>query len=87
MPRLVQSINLAPWALTCIIGALRRDASTARRKQEETKDEQGRATLSQLASDSEHLASLFSCLSSNRLLSLSVIVVEDEPRAKDAEEG
>ena len=60
-PRLVTSANLTPWAVMCIVGALRRD-SEARIKQAAEGDKTG--SLKQMADDELALSRIISALDS-----------------------
>lgn len=77
MPRIVKSITLTPWALTCILGALHRDARQYRDASEKAKGD-GKVTAIQCASDAEHIASLLMGISSPSLESVTITVSETE---------
>ena len=77
MARIVKSIMLTPWALTCILGALHRDARQYRDASEKSKGD-GKLAAVQCASDAEHIASLLMGLSSPSLESVTITVSETE---------
>lgn len=73
MPRIVKSITLTPWALTCILGALHRDARQYRDASEKAKGD-GKLAAIQCASDAEHIASLLMGISSQSLESVTITI-------------
>lgn len=77
MARIVNSITLTPWALTCILGALHRDASRYREESDKVKGD-GKAANIQCASDAEHIASMLMGVSSPSLESVTITVEETE---------
>lgn len=77
MARIVKSITLTPWALTCILGALHRDARQYRDASEKAKGD-GKVTAIQCASDAEQIESLLIGLSSPSLESFTLTVSETE---------
>lgn len=77
MGRIVNSITLTPWALTCILGALHRDARQYREASEKAKGD-GKVTDIQCANDAEHIASMLMGISSPSLESVTITVEETE---------
>ena len=77
MARIVKSITLTPWALTCILGALHRDARQYLDASEKSKGD-GELTAIQCASDAEHIASMLTGISSPSLESFTITVSESE---------
>lgn len=71
--RLVKKLTLAPWAMLCLQGALRRDAA-AHRKLLDEPGEKNVGAIAQIAKDDERLSCLLMGIEDQDVESVDIIV-------------
>lgn len=81
-PRLVTCANLTPWAVMCIVGALRRDSEARSKQAAEDGDKTG--ALKQIADDELALSRLISALDSADGIAVYPIKINVYANAEEA---